>query len=336
MKIGLIGCTGHWHSYAGALKSVPAAELAAVALSGREESLANFDRAPGMLERTPRFQTALEMLERVKLDAVQICSRPDLLASFCHEALKRNVAVFCEKPIAMNMEALEQLYHAVRRTRVPFLPMHMMRNHSELIAVREAIRAGSIGEPLLAFSQKSYRWGERPAWFKDRATFPGTMAYIGIHAMDWLYWMLGDLFTQVHGCEGAARKDFPGCASQCAYTLSMQNGGAASITVDYLRPASAPTHGDDRVRIAGTAGVVEARLAEKLATVTTADHLPAALSHAPEGDLFADWLRSIQGKTTPPMSVYDAFRVTEIALRAQEAADLRQAAGLTTIFDSQV
>jgi hypothetical protein len=38
----------------------------------------------------------------------------------------------------------------------------------------------------------------------------------------------------------------------------LANGGTATCHLDFLRPESAHTHGDDRLRIAGSEGVLEA------------------------------------------------------------------------------
>ena len=105
-----------------------------------------------------------------------------------------------------------------------------------------AVRGGEIGEPLLSFSQKTYKWGnDRPDAYRSRKTFPGIAPWVGIHAFDWLHAILGDVFTSVQGCEGAtARPDYPACASQAAFVLTMKNGGVAAVTLDYLRPESAP------------------------------------------------------------------------------------------------
>ena len=334
MKIALLGNTGHWHSYAGALSKIPGAEVAAVARCGPEEALAAFDSAPGVTAATPRFDSPAEMLERSKLDAVQICARPDRLADLSAACLERGVAVFSEKPLAMNLPALEKLYAVVRRTGTPLLPMHTMRGVPQLAAVRKAIAAGEIGTPQLAFSQKSYRWGnDRPEYFRTRSTFPGLAPFVGIHAIDWLYWMLGDVFASVQGSALVGRDDFPGCASSGSFIFTLTNGGSAIMSFDYLRPNAAPTHGDDRVRVAGPLGVVEARVADGSATLLTA-RAATSLPLESSGDLFTDFLHSIKSKTPPPISIYDGFRTTEIALRAQEAADsAASAVPLSSCFD---
>ena len=122
----------------------------------------------------------------------------------------------------------------------------------------------------MSFSQKTYKWGnDRPDFYRSRKTFPGIAPWVGIHAFDWLHWILGDVFTAVQGREGTtAQPDYPACASQAAFVLTMENGGVASVTLDYLRPETAPTHGDERLRIAGTRGVIETALVDHRVTLT--------------------------------------------------------------------
>ena len=46
MRLGLIGSTGHWQTYAPALERVRGLTLVAVAASGPEETTGGFDHAP--------------------------------------------------------------------------------------------------------------------------------------------------------------------------------------------------------------------------------------------------------------------------------------------------
>ena len=182
----------------------------------------------------------------------------------------------------------------------------------------------------MGFSQKTYKWGNsRPDFYRSRQTFPGIAPYIGIHAFDWLTWILGDLFTSVQGQEGTtARPEYRACASHAAFTLTMQNGGVVAVTLDYLRPDSAPTHGDERIRIAGTKGVLETALIEEKVTLITSDKAPRSLPRPAPPDIFTAFVRSLSGKTPPPISRYETFRITEIALKAQQAADTHKPVSL--------
>jgi predicted dehydrogenase len=331
MRLGLIGSTGHWQTYAPALKRVPGLTLVAVAVAGPEETLGAFDHAPGLTMDTRRHDDAGKMLEAEKLDVVQVCGRGDRIPAWTLKCLERGLPVMAEKPLAMDLPALEGLFQAARKSNAALVPMHTMRGDPSLASVARSVHAGDIGEPLLGFSQKTYKWGKRrPEFFRSRETFPGLAPWVGIHAFDWLHWILGDVFTEVQGREGtSAHPDYPACGSHAAFLLSMQNGGVTTVTLDYLRPESAPSHNDERVRIAGTRGVVETALIEKKATLIAANQPPRTLSLAQEQtDIFTQFARSLRGEGPPPLTLHEACRITEVALKCQQAADSGRAVSL--------
>lgn len=323
MRLGLIGATGHWHTYAPALRNVPNIALAAVSTAGPEETVGAFDHAPGLTVETRRYNNPVQMLSKEQLDIVQVCCRPDRIPHWTRVCLERNIPVVAEKPLAMDMPTLKSLWNTVQKTDVPLMPMHSQRDSAALAAVASAVHAGHIGEPLLSFSQKSYKWGaSRPDYYNSRKTFPGIAPYIGIHAFDWLHWILGDVFTEVRGREGTtARPSVVACASQAALVLTMKNGGVAAVTLDYLRPAAAFEHGDERVRIAGTAGVIETAL--RLGTVELITHHlpPQQLPTPSQTDIFTRFVRFMRREGDLPISIRDSFRITEIAIKAQQALD---------------
>jgi predicted dehydrogenase len=333
MRLGLIGSTGHWQTYAPSLGRVPGLTLVAVAAAGPEETTGAFDHAPGQTMDTHRYDDARKMLDTERLDVVQVACRNDRIPVWARICLERGLPVMAEKPLAMDLPTLEGLFHAARKTKAALVPMHTMRGVPELAAVRQAVRARDIGEPMMSFSQKTYKWGKtRPDFYRNRATFPGLAPWVGIHAFDWLHWILGDVFTEVQGREGTtARPDFPACGSQAAFVLTMRNGGVTSVTLDYLRPAAAPSHADERLRIAGPRGVIETALVEHKVTLTTADTRPRTLALEPRTDLFTQFARSLRGEAPPPLTLHEACRITEIAIKAQQAADTR---GVVSLRDS--
>ncbi|MGH2352045.1 MAG: Gfo/Idh/MocA family protein, partial [Chloroflexota bacterium] len=271
MRLGLIGCTGHWRTYAAALRALPELEVCAVAVAAPEERLAQFDGASGVTASTRRYDTPLALLEQAQADAVQVCTRPDLAGRWVRAAVERGRPVMAEKPLATTLDELHELYALARGHAVPVSAMHAQRGTPLVAAVRDVVRSGAVGTPLVVHSQKSYRWGaSRPAFFRSRETFPGVAPYIGIHVFDWLLWILGDRFLQVSGAESpAARPDYAACASHAGYLLRLTGDGIATVTLDYLRPEAAPTHGDERIRLAGTGGVVEVAVASESGTLIT-------------------------------------------------------------------
>jgi hypothetical protein len=108
----------------------------------------------------------------------------------------------------------------------------------------------------------------------------------------------------------------------------MKNGGVAAVTLDYLRPEAALTHGDERLRIAGALGVIETAIVERKVTLINADGPPRTLPLHSEPDLFTQFARSLRGEASSPLTLSEACRITEIALKAQQASDTGQGVSL--------
>ncbi len=322
MRMGLIGYLAHFGNYEVALDAIGDLEIAAVAPGSPQENLKRFDRAKGITEKTCRYEDALEMLDKQKLDVVQVATVPYLLSRWNKACLERGIPVISDKPIAMNLEALSELYELATAGDIPLCAMHGQRSAPWLAAVHQAVHAGKIGEPLLMRSQKSYKWGSsRGEWYKSPDTFPGIIPFVGIHALDWTVWILGDVFTEVCAYEDiTAQPEYKGCASQAACLFKMRNGGVATITADYLRPDAAPGHGDEQVRIAGTEGVIEGGTIKGGATLVTADIPPTELEAPGYPQYYISFVKSLQGEGKPLITREQVFRITEIALKARQSA----------------
>jgi predicted dehydrogenase len=101
--------------------------------------------------------------------------------------------------------------------------------------------------------QKSYRFGAASPWFyKELKTFGGTIAWAGICSIDYMRWTSGRKYAQVSAWHANKdRPDYPGFQDHAGVLFKLDNGGTAMANLDYLRQETAPTHGDDRLRIAG-------------------------------------------------------------------------------------
>ena len=333
MKLGLIGCSDHWRSYASALKDLPDLQISAVAVAAPDEPLSRFDDAPGVTDQTRRFDSPADLLDS-GVDAVQVSTRADLIGAWVMASMERGIPALAEKPFVFSLEELQLLTQVARRTGVPVSAMHGQRGTPLVARVHELVQRGAIGTPLVAHNQKSYRWGSsRPQAYKDRKTFPGTAAWIGIHVFDWLLWILGDRFVSVtaHG-SNTAHPDYPAVESHSGYLFSLTDNGMATVTVDYLRPEAAPTHGDERIRIAGTEGVIEISTGYDWGTLIDKSGVHE-LTGAQPRPWFAEWLRRAVLKEDPPEAPihpqWEIFRATEVALKAQQALDTGRTVSLT-------
>jgi predicted dehydrogenase len=259
------------------------------------------------------------MLSREKLDVVALCNNggrrtPGILA-----CAARKLDVIAEKPLAMNREDLDAVYTAVKQSGIRLGMLLPMRFDSPYLAMRRIVAAGEIGEIMEMDAQKSYQLGTRPAWQKQAATYGSTILWIAIHGIDLMLFVSGRRFTEVASLQ--SRVGFPELADMQNVTASifrMDNGGAAALHLDYLRPETAVGHGDDRLRVAGSLGVVEYQestgvtLLKKGAPPRTLHDLP------PQGSVFLDFLRGSRALPWP-----EIVAANEATLAAHLASQTR-------------
>ena len=102
----------------------------------------------------------------------------------------------------------------------------------------------------------------------------------------------------------------------CRYTL--KNGGSAVANLDYLRPESAPSHGDDRLRVVGEKGIIEVRDEKAILRVGSETE---ELIQDEEVLIYADFIAQIKSGKACRLSTEDIFGVAKLTILTQEAAD---------------
>lgn len=312
MRIGIIGSVGHW-SYA--LNELPKHTVVGVAPGFAGEGMGavvSHLRNRGI--EAPVLEDWHALLDEVDLAIVN--TRFDLNADITAEFLRRDIYVFAEKPLATTLEQLDMLEEAARRSRAFVSAMFGIRGEPWFVTVREAVK--SLGEVRLLNGQKSYRMGNRPDYYRKMETFGGIIPWVAIHAIDWVHELAGrPTFKTVRGLSNADHNRGHGemdVTSLCQFEL--EGGILASVSADFMRPMSAPTHDDDRVRVVCTEGVVEYK--QGRVTVIDKDG-ERELPLLPAEDVFEQMLRRIGGEDVG-VSPEDSFYVTRVALMARDDA----------------
>lgn len=316
----MIGARGHSYYVLNDLPEIKDLVLCAVA-SGD-------DRPSSLLQSTEKWKPRSyadwrEMLNIEKPDVLSIDGSFELHAEMCVEALKRNIHVFCEKPIALDLPGLERIRQAYAESKAMIISMTALRYEPAFYTAYKLVQAGKIGRVMLIQTRKSYKMGTRPDFYRKRATYGGTIGWVGSHAIDWIQWFSGSKFASAMATQTRAGNNGHGemeTAAQCLFT--MKNGVLAQASIDFLRPANAPTHGDDRVRVVGTQGVVEVELG-KVYLTDEAGFREIPELQTPERGYFAAFIGSIRGECAAPASPEETFETTLACLKAQAAADTR-------------
>lgn len=320
----IVGAAGHVNYVLGDLARYPQVRFAAYAPSFVGEDVSRYGRFEG--GPVPRaYDDWRAMLDSERPDVVVVCGRYDLNAPVALEAARRGCHVISEKPAALRLEDVASLREAVRDAGVLYTMMLAIRYQLPYYTARELVERGTIGEPYLLTGQKSYRWGaSRPEWYADPNKYGSTMAWVGIHAFDFARWIAGVRYTEVcaHHANLVRTERRPGCQDVATVMARLDNGGSAVFTMDYLRPEAAATHGDDRVRVAGSEGVLEIRDEGRRLHVITAERDEPRWPLEDHGRTFlGDFVGALEGTGELLIGAEEAFRVTEFALKAAIAAD---------------
>jgi predicted dehydrogenase len=261
------------------------------------------------------------MLAAEPLDIVGVCDHDGVRAEQIAACAQAGCHVLAEKPLAMTLEQLTEVRRAVKAAGVRLSMLLTMRFEPPYPLMRDLVAQGAIGEVVLATVQKSYRLGERPQWQRERRTFSGIIPFIGIHALDLVRWTTGREFTSAMAYQSnAAHPAIGDMEDNASIALKLDNGGSASARLDYCRPAAAPTHGDDRLRIAGSEGVIEWPGPEDGVALLTQEGPPRRLDPPGTVNQFVQYAEALQAGTAFGVPQEDCFRMTEIVLRIRDAA----------------
>ncbi|HYM13191.1 MAG TPA: Gfo/Idh/MocA family oxidoreductase [Bryobacterales bacterium] len=319
VRVGILGLDGHYSEVLEAAKLVP--EIRVVAVTAPTEREKQRASSNPILASAKLYTDYVRMLDAEKLDVVAICDTNGQRAGSVQACAERGLAIAAEKPLAISFPDLEAIKRTIAHHHARLTMLLPMRFEPHYLAMKSLIASGAIGEPIALGAQKSYKLGPRPDWMKRRSTYGGTIPYIGIHMIDLMRWSSGREFVETAAFQSNVA--FPAIGdmeNNTALIFRLDNRGTANLRMDYLRPETAPTHGDDRLRIAGSKGVIEYQNGH-LTLITTSEK-PREITDLPHhAPLFADFVFSLYSHTPHMISLDDIYRVTGIVLRAREAAD---------------
>lgn len=313
IRVGILGLEGHTGLITRPLNRLPDVEVVAYWSADR----ATLRGQPG----AKRYDDWRAMLDAEKLDVLAVTNNNGERAQSIIEAATRKIHVIAEKPLAIDRAGLRAVRTAVEQNGISLGMLLDKRYEPRFLALKKIVGDGTVGEIYQIASQISYKMGKRAPWFQKTATYGGSITWVGIHMLDLMRWTSGREFTAVAGFETRKGREMGEMETATASVLQLDNGGVATLRVDYLRPETATTHEDYRVRLAGTKGIVEYTLATGV-TLMTEDAPPRTITELPqERSLFIDYLNATYNGKEPTVSTTDIYRICEATLAAEEAAN---------------
>ena len=264
-----------------------------------------------------------------EVDAVAICSTADTHAELLLAAAAAGKAIFCEKPVSLDLTELDQVLAAVDAAGVPVQVGLNRRFDPAHASVHEAVLAGTIGEPhLVRISSRD----PAPPPLEYVRTSGGLFLDMMIHDFDMARYVTGSEVAEVFA-RGAVRVEpslaRAGDVDTALVTLVHESGCLTAI--DNSRRA---VYGyDQRLEVFGSAGMAatENQIANT-SVVLTEDGiqrpaLPYFFLERYADSYMREWRAFVDAARTgaePPVSLRDARAQLVIGLAARRSHEQRR------------
>jgi predicted dehydrogenase len=310
---------------------------AILAASAEAELLACCDTDPSRQDAVPAgvaFATDVDAtLDLPGLEAVFVCTPQHLHRPVVERALARNLAVFCEKPIAARLEDADAMINAASASEGSLVIGHTLRFSPEYIAVHDAVSKGEIGSVI----HMAARWNApdfEGRIISGRTTVPLEMM---IHDIDVMRWLAGDV-QRVYAEASAEPVVGPGPDAMVA-TLRFRSGAVGVLDHNWIMASASGLESDHRLAVFGSAGSAFVENRDTPAVV----YGPGGVrylrttyrSHAngiPFGALPAEdiyFLRSVRDGRPWPIDLADARAALACAIALDDSARLGQPVPVT-------
>src|SRR6266481_5351655 len=250
LHIGLIGGGNITETHARAARAIPGAEIAAIHGTNFEK-IARLCREHG---GTP-YQDFEAFLKHRPMDLVIIGSPSGLHATQGIAAARQGLHVLTEKPIEISTARADALIESAKQSNVHLGVIFQDRMKPHIRQLKNWLDQGLLGK--LLFVDARVKWYRPPEYYANsrwRGTLAldggGTLINQGVHTVDLLLWLLGDVVrvqartaTQLHKIE----------AEDTAVAMLEFASGALGIL--HATTAAYPGY-PRRVEISGSEGTV--------------------------------------------------------------------------------
>ena len=241
-----------------------------------------------------------------KIRAIVLCTPHSLHRPQVEACARAGKAVFCEKPLALNLEDARAMIDACRRAKVPMGVGHLRRFWPSTEALKQAIVAGEIGELLHVEGHFSNEHSNNVAggWRESPAESPAAgLTGAGLHIVDAFTLLVGPALT-VHA-HVVERKPPPAPLDTIAALYRLDAGDGRQVSGMFASVRASPLYW--RIHAFGSRGSIEAlgehevvRHASGVAPVRTTLPPREAMRHQLES-----FARAVRGEAECPIPFSD-------------------------------
>lgn len=197
LQIGVIGAGGRGKLAAHAHRPGRGSRIVACC-DTRESVLAQCRARYGSgIFTTSDYQSLLAR----ELDAVFVCSPDFLHHAHATAVLQAGCALYLEKPLAITIDDCDDILQQAADTRGKLYMGHNMRHMNFVLAMKELIETGAIGEVKTAWCRHFVGHGGDfyfKDWHADRRLSTGLLLQKATHDIDVLHWLCNGFSRRIH------------------------------------------------------------------------------------------------------------------------------------------
>ena len=163
LRVGIVGCGQiAQESHIPAVRKSKNAQIVAVCDKNEEQARKVAQR----FSVSRYYADFAEMLEKEKLNMVNICTPPKMHPSLSIQAAEAGCHVLMEKPMALTARECDEMVTAAKKNRVSLGVVHNELFKPVVVAARSIVRDGGIGD--LTGIAIQYSRGKDDDWIVDK------------------------------------------------------------------------------------------------------------------------------------------------------------------------
>jgi scyllo-inositol 2-dehydrogenase (NAD+) len=202
------------------------------------------------------FDSLEKALAAANFDAVVVTTPTFTHAELTVLATGAGKHVFCEKPMAINLEECDEMSAAATKANVIFQVGFVRRFQSEFVEAQRRVEGGEVGRPMVVKSLTRGP-GLPPTWAQDLRLSNGMLAEVNSHDFDCVRWLAGCDIERVYAETANLKGREHSVAAANFYdnaVVALRFANGALGTIDGSCPAG---YGyDARVEVLGTEGLL--------------------------------------------------------------------------------
>ncbi len=331
IKVGFIGCGGIGQRHLRNIDKIPEVEVVATCDINKEAA-----ERVALSHHCPTFTDYHEMIRKIKLDAVIITIPPFAHSDEVQLAAKKNIHIFIEKPIALNMDLASEMVEAVEKYKVKSQVGFMWRFSPVIEELKKMIDSGRAGQ-LGLFIAEYYCNSLHTRWWREKKKSGGQLTEQAIHFVDLARYLFGEAESVASMMNNIFHRELENYTSEDigSTIIKFKNGAIASINASngaipgqWLAPCHIVTQNItvdfDSLEIPASRAIFY-YTGEELVKKTVESDKDFYLAE------LADFVNAIKTDNKTRIPMIEGAKALEITLAANESAEISRIIKLSNI-----